>query len=151
MPYDAARPALPPVYRLQLVRESPARGQRISIDEAADAAKVFAELLADCDREHLLVMTLAVKNQVIGVTTVSVGTLNASLVRPADVFKPAILSNAASVIVAHNHPSGDPTPSPEDLDVTKRLREAGSLLDVVVLDHIVIGDGGSYRSIQGLV
>jgi DNA repair protein RadC len=81
------------------------------------------------------------KNEVIGINTVSVGNLTGSIVSPREVFKPAILANAAALICAHNHPSGDPKPSPEDRETTKRLHEAGKLLGIQVLDHIIIGDG----------
>jgi DNA repair protein RadC len=81
------------------------------------------------------------KNEVIGINTVSVGSLSASIVSPREVFKPAILANAAALICAHNHPSGAPTPSAEDRALTERLSQAGKLLDIQVLDHIIIGDG----------
>ena len=80
------------------------------------------------------------KNHVIAVTTVSVGSLNASKVHPRELFQSAMLGNAASLVLAHNHPSGDPTPSPEDIELTKRLVEAGKLLDIAVLDHVIVGE-----------
>lgn len=118
------------------------------MDGPEAVAKVFAEHLKHADREHFVVMMLCVQNRLIGVHTVSVGTLSAALVSPREVFKAAILANAASIVVGHNHPSGDPTPSPEDLAVTKVLRDAGELLDIPVLDHVVIGDGGRYSSLK---
>lgn len=92
------------------------------------------------DRENFVVLLLDTKNKVIGINTVSIGTLNSSLVHPREVFKPAILASAAALILAHNHPSGDPKPSREDIEVTKRLIEAGGLLGIQVLDHIIVGD-----------
>jgi DNA repair protein RadC len=83
------------------------------------------------------------KNQVIGLHTVSIGSLTASIVHPRECFKPAILSNAAAIILAHNHPSGDCQPSREDRALTQRLVETGKLLGISVLDHIIIGDGTS--------
>lgn len=100
---------------------------------------LMPSLLAE-KKEHFLAVLLDTKNRVIRVHTVSVGTLDASLVHPREVFKEAISASAASLIVAHNHPSGDPTPSPEDKQVTARLVEAGKLLGIDVLDHLVLGD-----------
>ncbi len=93
------------------------------------------------DREHFKCLYLNRKNQVLGLETVSVGGLASSLVHPREVFKPAIKRSAASIILIHNHPSGDPTPSAEDISITKRLVESGKLLGIDVLDHIIIGDG----------
>src|SRR5205085_7409354 len=97
------------------------------------------EYLADTDREHFVILMLDQKNQVIGINTVSIGSLTASIVHPRECFKPAILSNAASIICGHNHPSGDPQPSREDRALTTRLVEAGRLLGIQVLDHIIVG------------
>jgi DNA repair protein RadC len=83
---------------------------------------------------------LNTKNQVIGRQTLSIGSLNASIVHPREVFKAAIRRSSASIVCAHNHPSGDPTPSPEDIQLTKRLGEAGQLIGIELLDHLVIGD-----------
>jgi DNA repair protein RadC len=91
---------------------------------------------------------LDAKNHVIGIHTVSVGSLFAAIVSPREVFKGAILANAASVIVAHNHPSGGVTPSPEDIQVTKTLKEAGKLLDIEVLDLLIIGEEGRWLSLK---
>jgi DNA repair protein RadC len=102
------------------------------------------------DREHFLVLLLNARHEVIGKETVSVGSLNASIVHPREVFKPAVLHSAASIVLAHNHPSGDPEPSEEDLSITKRLKEAGELLGIQVLDHVVVASRGivSLRSRQ---
>ena len=81
------------------------------------------------------------KNNTIGIHTVSIGSLTASVVHPGEVYKPAILANAAAILLCHNHPSGDPHPSQEDRVLTQRLVEAGKLLGITVLDHIVLGDG----------
>jgi len=86
------------------------------------------------------VVILNTKNQVLAVDTISVGSLNSSLVHPREVFKPAVLKSAAAVILLHNHPSGDATPSSEDMEITRRLAEAGKILGIEVLDHIIIGD-----------
>jgi DNA repair protein RadC len=93
------------------------------------------------DREHFMVILLDRKNAPIGINTVSIGSLTASVVHMREVFKPAILANAAAILCGHNHPSGDPAPSHEDRALTQRLVDAGKLLGIAVLDHIVLGDG----------
>ena len=105
-----------------------------------DAAGLVMEEMRHYDREHFRALLLNTKNQVIGTDNVSVGTLNSSAVHPRELFRNAIKRSAASVILVHNHPSGDPTPSREDLDVTGRLSEAGKIIGIEVLDHIIIGD-----------
>lgn len=99
----------------------------------------FARLIEDSKQEEFHVMTLDTKNQIIASHQITVGTLDASLVHPREVFRVAIKDAASSVILVHNHPSGDPTPSREDFDVTDRLTESGKLLGIDVLDHIVLG------------
>lgn len=93
------------------------------------------------DREHFRVLLLNAKNRVLSIETVSVGTLNSSAVHPRELFKPAIRNSAAAVILVHNHPSGDPTPSRQDITVTERLKEVGEILGIEVLDHVIVGDG----------
>lgn len=93
------------------------------------------------DREHVMLVCLNVKNQPINVSTVAIGGLSGAGLRVADIYKTALLSNASRIMLAHNHPSGDPTPSRDDIEITKRIREAGDLLGVQLLDHIVVGDG----------
>ena len=90
------------------------------------------------------ILNLNTKNKIAGAHIVSRGSLNTTLIHPRETFRQAILNNSASIILFHNHPSGDPTPSREDLDVTKRLVEAGRIIGIEVLDHVVIGDGGKY-------
>ena len=103
----------------------------------------FSRLVTDGNREELHIVCLDTKNQVITTHQISVGTLDASLVHPREVFRPAIKDSAASIILVHNHPSGDPTPSKEDHAVTRRLEEAGKTLGIEVLDHIVLGTSRS--------
>jgi DNA repair protein RadC len=98
------------------------------------------------DREHFVIIMLDTRNKLIGLHTVSIGTLNANLIHPREVFKAPIISNAASIILGHNHPSGDLEPSKEDYDVTDRLKKSGELLGIRILDHIIVSDR-SYRSI----
>src|SRR5437762_10475473 len=96
--------------------------------------------MAPLDQETLRVVLLNTKNEVIKFTDVYRGSVNSSLVRVAEVFKEAVRVNAAAIIIAHNHPSGDPTPSPEDIRVTEQIVSAGKLLEIEVLDHLVIGE-----------
>lgn len=98
--------------------------------------------LIDMNEEHFVVLFLDTKNRIIERKTISIGTLNAAIVHPREVFRAAIERSAASIICAHNHPSGDPTPSREDIELTKRLMQAGELVGIDVLDHIVVGKEG---------
>ncbi|MEE9391936.1 MAG: DNA repair protein RadC [Planctomycetota bacterium] len=118
------------------------------ISNSADAAQVMG-FLRDTDRERFAVIHLNAKNKVLSYEIISVGTLTGSLVHPREVFKGAILANAAALVLVHNHPSGDPTPSAEDIAVTTRLFQAGNVLGIEILDHVVIGDSG-HRSLAGL-
>ena len=117
------------------------------VREAGDVARLMGPLAADLDREHFWTVLLDGKNRVTALNLVSIGTLTAALVHPREVFKPAIAGTAAAVILVHNHPSGEATPSAEDLALTKRLCEVGELVGIRVLDHIVLGDGGGFRSL----
>jgi len=113
--------------------------ERIQIKSPADAANLLMVELMYLEQEHLKVILLDTKNRVIGTPTLFIGTVNASQLRVAEVFRPAIQRNSPAIIVVHNHPSGDPTPSPEDVRVTEQLVSAGRLLEIQVLDHLVIG------------
>ncbi len=130
------------MFELRVVRERRVGygpGRQLSTSLAVYEA--FRERFTKADREEFLAVMLDGKNRALGFHLVSVGTLTASLVHPREVFKAAILANAAAVILVHNHPSGDPTPSAEDRAITQRLKEAGDLLGIRLLDHVVIGDG----------
>ena len=113
--------------------------ERPQIRSPQDVASMLQLKMGLLEQEHLQVVLLNTKNFVLGTRTVYVGSLNASLIRVAEVFRDAVKENCAAIIVAHNHPSGDPTPSPEDVRVTRELVAAGKLLDIDVLDHLVIG------------
>jgi DNA repair protein RadC len=106
--------------------------------------KAIRASIKDKAKEHFKLILLNPRNKIIGISTVSIGSLNASLVHPREVFKDAIGHSAASVVLAHNHPSGDPEPSEDDLTITKRLTEAGKILGIEVLDHIIIGKNNHY-------
>lgn len=114
--------------------------ERPCIRSPQDVANLLMPELRDVKKEHLKSLLLDSKNRVMKMTTVSIGILDSSLVHPREVFKDAILASAASLIVAHNHPSGDPTPSHEDRRITQRLAECGQLIGIDLLDHVVIGD-----------
>ena len=105
-----------------------------------DAVKLASAILAGADVERVLALHFSTKHRLIGVHVVSVGTLDAALVSPRDTFKAAFLSNAAALVIAHNHPSGDPTPSGEDRALCERLRQAGELLGVTLLDFVIVTD-----------
>lgn len=109
------------------------------IQSPQDAANLVLYEMGALDQEHLRVLLLDTRNQVMQVVDVYKGSLNSSVIRVGEVFRAAVQRNAAAIIVAHNHPSGDPTPSPEDVAVTRAIVEAGKLLDIEVLDHLVIG------------
>ena len=98
--------------------------------------------MKDKAKEHFKLILLNSRNKIIGISTISIGTLNANLVHPREVFKEAIMHNASSVVLAHNHPSGDPEPSEADLEITKRLIDAGKIMGIDVLDHIIITKTG---------
>ncbi len=101
--------------------------------------KAIRTSIKDKAKEHFKLILLNPRNKIVGISTISVGTLNASLVHPREVFKDAITHSAASVVLAHNHPSGDPEPSEDDLTITKKLVESGKILGIEVLDHIIVG------------
>ncbi|HET6349472.1 MAG TPA: DNA repair protein RadC [Candidatus Krumholzibacteria bacterium] len=121
----------------RLSRESRTSGS--SIRAPRDIARMFMDEMKDYDREHFKAAFLNTKNRVIRVVTVSIGSLNASIVHPREILKPAIAASAASIILVHNHPTGDPTPSREDIEFTRRFAKCGDLIGIELLDHIVIG------------
>lgn len=113
--------------------------ERSQIRSPADAANLVMSEMSMLEQEHLVVMLLDTKNRVLDRSTVYKGSLNTSLIRVGELFREAIRANCAALIVIHNHPSGDPTPSPEDVAITRQIVQAGKLLDIEVLDHLVIG------------
>ncbi|WP_129727923.1 JAB domain-containing protein [Ectobacillus funiculus] len=126
------------VVSLKLVKESSILYPKRQITSPNDAYGLLKKFLEQADREYFVVVCLDTKNQPTAINVCHIGSLNASLVHPREVFKPAILSNAASVIVGHNHPSQNPAPSREDIEVTKRLVEAGKIIGIDVLDHLIV-------------
>jgi DNA repair protein RadC len=130
-----------PIYRVTLVRESFITAPVPRLRGAQQAAELLRQYLGAMDREHFVVILLDRKNTPIGINTVSIGSLTASVVHMRETFKVAILANAAAILCGHNHPSGDPEPSRDDRALTQRLVDAGKLLGIPLVDHVVIGDG----------
>ncbi len=116
------------------------------VQHAAHVAKLLSELVGDADREHFVAIYLDARHRVTHVHTVSVGHLAGALVHPREVFKAALLANAAALVVGHNHPSGDVQPSTEDRMIHERIREAGELMGIELLDAVVVGSGRKYFS-----
>lgn len=114
--------------------------QTTKINSANVVANIYMEDMRHLKQEHFKVIYLDTKNKIIADENISIGSLNASIVHPREVFKNAVKRSANSIIAMHNHPSGDPTPSREDIEITKRIKQAGELLGITLLDHIIIGD-----------
>ncbi|MCL6557569.1 MAG: JAB domain-containing protein [Firmicutes bacterium] len=132
------------IVSVKMVKESSVTYAGRSIKKPEDAVKLLRDFMGDADRENFVVVCLNTKNEPTAIHTVSIGTLDSCSVHPREVFKAAILANASCIILAHNHPSGDPSPSREDVGITERLKEAGKILGVEVLDHIIITDNKFY-------
>lgn len=135
------------IVSIKMVKESSFLYQTRAISSPKDAYEMIKEQLEGLDREQFIIACLNTKNEPTNISVVSVGSLNKAIVHPREVFKTAILSNAASIMAFHNHPSGDTTPSDQDIQLTNRLYEAGELLGIKVLDHLIIGDG-SFTSLK---
>ena len=128
------------IVSIKMVKESSFLYQTRTISSPKDAYEMIKEQLEGLDREQFIIACLNTKNEPTNISVVSVGTLNKAIVHPREVFKTAILSNAASIMAFHNHPSGETTPSQQDIQLTNRLYEAGELLGIKLLDHLIIGD-----------
>lgn len=139
-------------YTVKLVKEKgvlyemESRTIRTPLDAATLGRQIFQ--FDDMTKEHFCILTLSTKNQIIGAHIIFVGSLNASIVHPREVYQQAILNNAASIVAYHNHPSGDPTPSREDIEVTERLKKAGEIIGIQLLDHVIIGDDERHISLR---
>ena len=134
------KPYRVPRYRLTLVAESSGLTSSEAIQTSLAAASLLRPCFEGLDREQFLVCGLDAKHRIIGINIVSIGSLTLAIVHPREVFKPLILMNAAACLCAHNHPSGDPTPSQEDHVLTLRLREGANLLGITLLDHVILGE-----------
>jgi DNA repair protein RadC len=133
--------------RWQMVREDGPESEPF-MDAGDVATYLIRQGYADRDREAFVVLLLNVKHRVIAEEVVSIGILDSSLIHPREVFKAAVAGSAAGIIVAHNHPSGDPKPSAQDAGVTKRLRKAGEILGIPVVDHVIVGSTGAHFSFR---
>ena len=129
-------------YTLKMVKEDSVPYEVPVIKSPTEVYQAAKQLLAlhEKPQEHFCILCLNTKNKMVGVHTISIGSLNASIVHPREVFKAAILNNASRIICLHNHPSGDPEPSKEDIEITRRLVEAGEIIGIEVLDHVIIGE-----------
>ena len=121
--------------------------ERPAIRSPEEASALFMSEFKGLDKEHFRAVLLNTKNHVLKTVEISVGSLDASLVHPRECFRPAVAASAASIILLHNHPSGDPEPSADDIAITKRLKETGQVLGIEVLDHIIFG-AGKYVSLK---
>lgn len=130
------------IYRLKMVKEDTVEYGNTNIKSPCDIAALARDVLEmhEMAEENFIIICLNTKNKISGVHTISVGSLNASIVHPREVFKAAMLNNASAILLMHNHPSGDPEPSREDIETTHRLVNAGNILGIKVLDHVIIGD-----------
>ncbi len=135
------------IVSIKMVKESSFLYQTRTISSPKDAYEMIKEQLEGLDREQFIIACLNTKNEPTNISVVSVGSLNKAIVHPREVFKTAILSNASSIMAFHNHPSGDTTPSQQDIQLTHRLVEAGELLGIKLVDHLIIGDG-SFTSLK---
>lgn len=145
------------LYNYKIVREKSETyyDGRKSLNSPYDAAEIFREYYEenfDMDKEHFSIIMVNTKNKIIGINIVSMGTLKQTLVHPREVFRPAVIASASKIFLCHNHPSGGPTQSKEDIAITKRLKEAGKILGIEVLDHIILGDN-KYKSLleEGII
>jgi DNA repair protein RadC len=130
----------------RLASEAPQ--ERPAVHSPADAAGMIQYEMSALEQEELWVLLLDTRNRLVATEKVYKGSLNVSMVRVGELFKAAVRQNIASILIAHNHPSGDPTPSPEDVALTRAVVKAGKLLDIDVLDHLVIGNGGRFVSLK---
>ena len=133
--------------RVYLVRETNNNDEVIRINAPSEVYELVKDELAIADRETFLSVVFASRNILIGVETISIGSVEGTLITPREVFKSAILANAVSIILCHNHPSGDLIPSKEDIEATKKLIDAGELLGIKVLDHLIVSSEG-YKSLR---
>ncbi len=122
------------------ISQSPGE-KRFAVGTPGEVAALYMDEMRHLKKEHFKVLFLNTKNEILSAENTSIGNLNSSIVHPREVFRNAVKKGAAAIIVIHNHPSGNPTPSQNDLDITRRLEEAGQLLGIPVLDHLIIGDG----------
>lgn len=131
------------VFNNEVIRENAPNWVNTACTSAENVFELFRDLAKEA-KENFVALHLDAKNRIICYDTVSIGSLNASVVHPREVYKTVLLSSAAAVLFIHNHPSGDTKPSREDIEITKRLKDAGELLGIRVLDHLIVGETGYY-------
>jgi DNA repair protein RadC len=141
------------IVKIQMVRDGTLEYGKKAIKGPQDLAELGQKVIQNSDREVFLLVCLNTRNHINCIHVVSIGTVNTSLVTPREVLKVAILSNSASVAFIHNHPSGDPDPSDDDIKITNRLVECGRLFGIGLIDHVIISDNGKYESFmeKGLI
>ena len=138
-----------PVISLKIVRDSSVRLTELPlVSDPEKVAGLLHTYMGDSDREHLVAILLNARNRVVGIHTIAMGSTNTIHVAVGESFKAAIVSNAAAMILGHNHPSGEAEASPEDVSLTREFVEAGELLDMPILDHVIIGQEGEYYSMK---
>ncbi len=136
------------IVNLKLIREKSILALS-KIESPEEAHRLFRRFIgSESDRELFVLLCLDIKNRPTALQVIAIGTLDSMLIHPREVYKTAILANAASIICAHWHPSGDPDPSPEDVKVTHRLAQAGELLGIQLLDHLILGADDDYLSLR---
>ena len=140
-----------PEYKVMLVKDSNFSSDKKTISSPLDMVATLTNYMSGADREYFVIALLDRKMGLLGLNTVSVGGLHSSIVHPREVFKPAIILGAASILLCHNHPSGDPAPSQDDITITQRLIDAGKILGIEILDHIIIGDTYCSFKEKGLI
>ncbi len=136
-----------PIYTVSSVTRRRQRKRPPSLTGPRAVYDLMHERLRHADREHIYALLLNTKNVLISAELISIGSLSATIIHPREILKPAIIASAASIILVHNHPTGDPTPSAEDVEFTRRFSKCGKLIGIELLDHIVIGNG-HYQSLK---
>lgn len=132
------------IVQVKMVKERSVLYSARRIQSTSDADELVRQFLEELDREAMIVIALNAKSEPTCLQVISIGSISASIVHPREVFKVAILSNAYSILLAHNHPSGDTTPSQEDIKITKRIKSASEIMGIPLLDHLIIGCDGYY-------
>ena len=137
------------MYELRIIRERRSSyGDLKKLEASKDVFETFRHVFEDSDREKFVVVPVDAKHRVLGYSVVAIGSLTAALVHPREVLKVVILANAAAFLILHNHPSGDPAASPEDRQITRRIREASELLGIRLLDHVIFGTESFYSFVE---
>ncbi|MCA2503650.1 JAB domain-containing protein [Staphylococcus xylosus] len=132
------------IVSLQMIKTDTLSCLKARISNSEDAAKIMRSFIGNSDREHLILICMNSKNEPTHIQTLSIGSINQTVIHPREIFKTAILSNANSIMLGHNHPSGDVTPSPEDINVTERLMLISEMMGILFYDHIIFSESNTY-------